>query len=118
MIKFTYIFIKILNSYKYLSIKPFHIAEVLTVRQVLIFREHTVCHLETSGIIDGMNHLESKQVTLSLHNLQRFYRIDMIFTICIRVQSNQFYSNSIIQSFFVYHDTNRIILPAFNRSVY
>ena len=79
--RFTLPYLIILNQ----SDKPTYIAEVLTVWQFRILREHTVSHLEATCIGQAVFNLECIQVTFFLDYIKRFYRVDVLFLSLIHI---------------------------------
>ena len=61
-----------LNRQRSLFIKPAYIAEILTVRQCIVLREHTVRHLETTCIGQAVFNLECIQVAFFLDYTELF----------------------------------------------
>lgn len=96
--------------------EPTNVAEVLTVRQILALREHTVGYLEATGIFQFMLHLESIEVAFLLHNIERLYRVDVLFAVLSDVGSYQFQTDGIVQTLFVDNESNDVFLTAFDRT--
>ena len=96
--------------------EPTHVAEVLTMRQVRIFGEHTVGNLEASGILQLVLSLEGIESTLFLHYLERFNRVNMLLTVGRSISRHQFEPNGIVQAFLVDNVSNGIFLTALDRT--
>ena len=94
--------------------EPANIAEVLTVRQVCIFREHTVRNLEATRIFHLVLSLESVKVTFFLHYIERFYGVNVLFTILARISSHQFQTDGIVQAFLVDNVSDGVFLTTLN----
>ena len=92
--------------------EPANVAEVLTVRQVCILREHTVRNLEATRIFHLVLSLESIKVTFFLHYIERFYGVNMLFAILSRISSHQFQTDSIVQALLVDNVSNGVFLTA------
>ena len=90
--------------------EPANVAEVLTVRQVCILREHTVRNLEATRIFHLVLSLESIKVTFFLHYIERFYGVNMLFAILSRISSHQFQTDSIVQALLVDNVSNGVFL--------
>ena len=65
--------------------EPTNVAEVLTVWQVDVLGEHTVCHTEATAIVEVVLALEGVEVALALHYFHRLYAIYMVLTFLILV---------------------------------
>ena len=65
------------------QLKPLHIAEVLTMRQVLIARIHADSTLVLTSLLGRMLNLKGIEITIFLHHLQWFNREYALITILV-----------------------------------
>ena len=82
--------------------------------QVGILGEHTIGNLEAAGILQLVLGLEGIEVTLFLHNLERLNRIDVLLAVGRSVGRYQFQPDGIVQTLFVNHVSDGILLTTLN----
>ena len=96
--------------------EPANIAEVLTVRQFCVLREHTVSYLEAACVLQLMCCLERIEVALFLHYFKRRYGVNVLLAVLSCISSNQFQTDSIVQTLLVDNVGNGVFLTAFERA--
>ena len=96
--------------------EPANIAEVLTVRQFCVLREHTVSYLEAACVLQLMCCLERIEVALFLHYFKRRYGVNVQLAVLSCISSNQFQTDSIVQTLLVDNVGNGVLLTAFERA--
>ena len=97
--------------------EPANIAEVLTVRQFCVLREHTVSYLEAACVLQLMCCLERIEVTLFLHYFKRCYGVNVLLAVLSCISSNQFQTDSIVQPLLVDNVGNGVLPYRFRESL-
>ena len=83
------------------GLEPSYVAEVLTMREVYIFREHTIANLEAACIVDAVRSLEGVVVTLATYHLEGLDTVDVLLAVLVGNECHQLHANSIVQAGFV-----------------
>lgn len=82
-------------------VKPLDVAEVLTVRQFLVLREHTYSILVRTGLDSLEVKFEGVVIALFLNHLERIDVMNLLFLVRIVVESDQFKAYCVLQSLLV-----------------
>ena len=94
--------------------EPLNVAEVLTVRQVVVLRIHTHARAESSSMVGLYRYLEGVVIALVGHHLKWTYAVHlMTLGYQLRIERYQLESYSIYQALLVYHITHLVDLACF-----
>ena len=79
------------NDSYFRLIKPLHIAEVLTMREILVLGEHANCCAESTGLTRFVICFKGIHVTFVAHNLKLMYcKNFMVIVLILRFQYDEF----------------------------
>lgn len=91
----------LLFHYAVLLIKPANIAKVLTVCQILVFRIHTVGHLEGTSKVNARFQFEGVKVAFVLRHLHRIDLIDAVLAVVSRRHGNEVNTDCVVEALLV-----------------
>ena len=80
------------------------------MRQVFILGIHTVANLEASCIVNAVCSLECEEIAFVRYHLELVDVVYMVNTFLVSNQSNEFNTNCIIQSSFIYNDFDIVLV--------
>ena len=93
--------------------KPLYVAEVLTMRQVLVLGIHAVANLETARIVNGERCMERELVSIPSCDGKWVNVVDMVHSVLVRGESYQFQPYGIVQACLVYDNLDVVLLAGF-----